>query len=398
VALHKIAQAKPARAQRLPGESPIEWTVRTAYLGQKPTGRWVIFYTDIITAMDGSTTYRTAQQACFTLDRGEANERLHAWKAQKLTPIQAQSHTRGLSFPDLAESYLKDVSRDRFTRTQHVMLAPAIRFFEHDLAVSITEERLRDYHDHLIAKGYKQGTQRSKLSAVLTVLRHGVKVKLIPAGSAPSYRLPAFGAPRQFVLTPEQDALVFETAAKRFLQGGPTRPDRVDTRTALFVCIAADSAQRRDAILALTWERVDMTPGMETMDFRRPERQVANKKAAVVPVSDRLLPILKHARALAGANPTGKVFDSVRILRGIDTLREQVGIPGLTPHVFRHSWATFALKRGMPIALVARIMADTPETITRIYLHLVTDDTREAMRRYMAPSTMTPGGQTHVVI
>ena len=388
---------KPTRAPRLPGEDALAWTVRTAYLGSKSSGRWIINYTDIVTGPGGTTTYRTAQQACFTTDRGEAAERFAAWKVTKLTPVKT-SATRGLSFVDLADMYLSDVSRDRFTRTQHATLRPAMVFFAHELASMITEDKLRDYHDDMIRLGLKTGTQRSRISVALTVLRYGVKRKLIAPGSVPTYRLPANSPPRQYVLTPEQDVQVFNAAAARFMRGWSNEIERVDTRVALFICIAADSAQRREAILALTWERVDMEPGLETMDFRRPERVVANKKAAVVPVSDRLLPIIKHARALAGDHPTGRVFDSSRVWHGIKRFREQHKLPKLTPHVFRHTWATFALKRGMPIALVARIMADSIETITKTYLHLVTDDTRDAMRRYMAPASHVPTqhGGSHV--
>lgn len=396
MALNAHGSRKPTRAPRLPGEGPIEWTVRTAYLASKNSGRWIINYTDIVTGPGGTTTYRTAQQACFTTDRGEAAERFAAWKVTKLTPVKT-SAARGLSFVDLTELYLRDVSRDRFTRTQHSTLSPAMAFFEQDLASTITETRLRDYQDDMIRRGHKPGTQRGRLSAVLTVLRHGVKAKLIPASALPTdYRLPPPSPPRQYVLSPEQDVLVFNAAAARFMAGWTTEKERVDARVALFVCIAADSAQRRDAILALTWDRVDMTPGLETMDFRRPERQVKNKKAAVVPVSDRLLPVLKHARALAG---TERVFESARVWNGIERFRVGLDLPKLTPHVFRHTWATLALKRGMPIALVARIMADSIETITKTYLHLVTDDTRDAMRRYMAPASHVPTqhrGSTHV--
>lgn len=374
MALKQPAAHKPARSPRLPGEDAAHWTVRTAYLGQKPNGRWIVFYTDINPGGD----YRTCQQACFTTDANEAAVRFAEWKQARLTP--AAVVVKGMTFADLTRHYLNEVERDRFTRNQHSLLRPALVFFAHDLASMITRERLLDYHDGMSREGLKTGTIRVRLTVVLTVLRHGMRLKLIPPGSCPDYRLPAFGPPRQYVLTPEQDRIVFQAAVDQFQHGDP-----LDARIGLFVCIAAETAQRRAAILALTWDRVDMTPGQESLDFRRPGREPKNKRAAVVPISARLLPVIQHARArFQGSHPTGPVFDSQNYLLGFDRFREKLNLPDLTPHVFRHTWATFALKRGMPVALVARIMADNVATIIKNYLHLGLDDTRAAMNKYMA--------------
>jgi len=375
MALTKLARHKPARSPRLPGEDALHWTVRTAYLLQKPNGRWTIHYTSVLP----TGAYRTGEQSCFTLDANEAAFRFAEWKQAQITPAMVAA--KGLTFPTLAAHYLSEISRDRLTRGQHSLLKPAMAFFENDLASMITRERLADYHDDMTRQGYKPGTIRCRLMAVLTVLRHGVKRTLVPAGATPDYPLPTFSPPRQYVLTPEQDREVFQTAVDQFHHGNP-----LDARIGLFACIAADTAQRRDAILALTWDRVDLTPGGESIDFRRPGRDPKNKRAAVVPISARLLPVIQHAatRAAPGAKPTGPVFDSKNYLLGFERFREKLNLPELTPHVFRHTWATFALKRGMPVALVARIMADNVATIIKTYLHLGLEDTREAINTYMA--------------
>jgi integrase len=378
VALKKHQVSKPTRSPRRPGESDNEWTVRNAYLWQKPTGRWVIKHTDIILKADGTTDHRTNEQACYTADRTEAEDRFTLWKQDRLTPKQATGAP--LTFARLADNYVATTQTQRLTRAQDHTVNKLAQVLGHYPADRITEQKLAELHRDILAAGWSQGTARRHLSVVVTVLKWGARNRIIPRDAVPVYQMPPVTAPRNYTLTSEEDARVFDLAVQWL-----KRADDVNRRAALFACIALDSGQRRDAILELTWDRIDLTPGHEFIDFVNPDYQPKNKRrCADVFVTDRLLAVLKreafHAPKSQG-KPTGPLFASHRLMRGFDRFKADAGLPRLTPHVFRHTFATLRIQQGWTVADVAHILADNPATVARVYLHNAGVSVRENARR-----------------
>ena len=54
-------------------------------------------------------------------------------------------------------------------------------------------------------------------------------------------------------------------------------------------------------------------------------------------------------------------------------LGDSLDIDDLHLHVFRHTWATRAITRGVQIEKVAKFMGDTVETVRKNYEHLAPD-------------------------
>jgi integrase len=377
VAIKKHHISKPARSPRRPGESANEWTVRTAYLWQKPTGRWIIKFTDVTDDGAGGATYRTNEMACGTLDRTEAEENFAFWRQQRLTPRQTATP---VTFARLASDYAATTRTQRLTRAQDHTVNKLSKILGHYPADRFTEQKMAELHRDILAAGWSQGTARRHLSVVITVLKWGVRNNRIPREAVPFYQMPPVSTPRNYTLSAEEDARVFDLAVQWL-----KRADLVDRRAALFVCIALDSGQRRDAILQLTWDHIDLTPGHEFIDFVNPAYRPKNKKrCGDVFVTDRLLAVLKreafHAPKSQG-KPTGPLFPSHRLMRGFNRFKAEAGLPLLTPHVFRHTFATLRIKQGWTVSDVAHVLADNPATVSRVYTHNAGVSVRENARR-----------------
>ena len=69
------------------------------------------------------------------------------------------------------------------------------------------------------------------------------------------------------------------------------------------------------------------------------------------------------------------------LYREIKRLGEKLGID-LRPHLLRHTFATVAIKRGMPLPAVQRLLGHKDIRTTQIYLHLVSEDLRKAYEAY----------------
>lgn len=366
--------------RRRPGEDAVDWTVRNAELSQHDNGYWYIHHTIVLP----NGKYRTAVISTRTRDKAGAYEELTHWGRDYARDMRTAPTPRVVTFGDAAARYLTDTRPRRLTTAQDYAVDWCARDLRGEPVSGIDKTRLSAWHAEMARRGLSIGTIRRRLAVALTVLRHAADVGLLPPGDVPRYRSPPVPAPRDYTLSAEEDARVFAAAAG----WGERQGTEVAHRTGLFVCLALDSAQRKEAVLALTWERVFMPRGGPAhIDFTDPGHAPGNKRrCAHLPVQPRLLAILEREAARSAGRPTGRVFGSQRLnFQGFETFRAAMGLPRLTPHVFRHTWASLALARGVPMATVAYVLADSVATVARTYNHHSQDMARTNLDRFNQP-------------
>lgn len=185
------------------------------------------------------------------------------------------------------------------------------------------------------------------------------KVAIIPPGLIPAFDLPPDSEPRdRWLRTEEIKALV---AAAAELRNG----DRL-SRGERFLWIALETAARLQAILDLTWDRVDFEAGV--IHFNVPGRRKTKKRRVSVPMSKTLRPVLLRAYA---ERETDLVLDNkvLTIWRAMQAIAKRAGVEGVSPHVLRHTAATQMLRRGVPIWVVAGVLGNTVEMVRKVYGH-----------------------------
>ena len=67
----------------------------------------------------------------------------------------------------------------------------------------------------------------------------------------------------------------------------------------------------------------------------------------------------------------------------IRKMGKRVGVEGAHPHKFRRTCATFALRRGMPIEQVSKMLGHEQIGTTQIYLDLTEEDLKQAHKKYV---------------
>jgi integrase len=204
------------------------------------------------------------------------------------------------------------------------------------------------------------GTLLRRLGILKTALHYAEGERWIE--QQPQFIMPVKQPPpRDIWLTREQVSLLIEKAKTPHIR--------------LFIKIAISTAARSGAILELTWAQVDLNRRL--IDYGRGH---GNKRRPVAPMNDDVYEALLEAQELALTDHVieyiGKPIVSIK--KGFRELCKDCGIKA-SPHVLRHTAATWMVMAGVPLAEVARLLGDSEKTVEKVYGKHAPDFLRRAV-------------------
>jgi len=251
------------------------------------------------------------------------------------------------------------------------------------LPVSDLSQDQIDVYIEKRSKAVKGSTIRNELGYMIAAINFCARKpnRLIePAvaeGVVEALTLPAAGAPRDRWLRTEEMAALHAAAtemregwAHAAMNGRLSRGER-------FLWIALETAARKEAILDLTWDRVDFETG--TIEFNVPGRQLTKKRRANVPMSKALRAVLERAYrervndlVMDHKAEVWATVQSIAIRAGLAPKQkiatgQKPKATGISPHVFRHTAATHMARRGVPLWVIANILGNTLAVVEKTY-------------------------------
>jgi integrase len=145
------------------------------------------------------------------------------------------------------------------------------------------------------------------------------------------------------------------------------RKDKRVGHLVLFTRLALYTGARTGAILDLTWDRVDLDRGM--VWYPLPGRRQTKKRRAVVPLEANLLRALRRAQGKAkgahvimwGGQPVA------RIARAFRRHARAAGLVDVSPHTLRHTFATWAAQKGVPLFQIGGVLGQSIQATTERY-------------------------------
>ena len=218
--------------------------------------------------------------------------------------------------------------------------------------VDISEDYVRSYIELRTSRGKKPGTIIAELNRLAVAVNYAKKkgwisrVPIIPRPPAP----------------PPKDRYLTKDEARAFLAAVKAPHVR------LFVNLALATAARKQALLQLTWDRVDLQARRIDMRLLDPDRPMKNR--VLLPMSSRAFDALTIAKPLArcdhvisyGGRPVRSVMTS------LETASRESGIQDVTPHVFRHTAAVWMAEADVRMELISQYLGHTDSRITeRVY-------------------------------
>lgn len=219
-------------------------------------------------------------------------------------------------------------------------------FFGHLRHDQVTRQLCRDYATTRQRAGIKPGTIARELSVVKSAVRYSH-----PMSSA-QWEIPSPG--------PARDKRLSRVEFKRLIEACDV------PHIKLFAIIALSTGARRTAVLELTWDRVDFDRRL--INLRKGSQ--TGKGRAIVPMTDTLYEALRSAREVSQTDHVveygGQPIASVK--RGFARAVRLAGLSGVTPHVLRHTAATWMAESGVSMGEIAAFLGHSDSRITeRVY-------------------------------
>lgn len=287
--------------------------------------------------------------------------------SQFITGWAAPDEDKGVTVGYAIESYLEYKKPDMPTRNYKALeyvLGKVKQSFGSELPVkSINRAFIKSKIVQWQANGFKPGTINKRLSIFTASLNHVRKEGYLDT-------------------VPHIDKLPAPPARDKWANPNQVR-DFIDSITQphikLFALLAAHTLSRKQAILDLTWDRVDLKANK--IDFNVPGRVRTGKRRVEVPiVSKELKNALKTAKRYKSTNHVieynGKGDISISV--GFRRAATRVKMAWLTPHILRHSGCCALAQKGMSLIDIAGLMGDSVTTVQKHYLKHSPDHLRKA--------------------
>lgn len=166
----------------------------------------------------------------------------------------------------------------------------------------------------------------------------------------------------------------------------------VEPHVKLFITLALSTCARMGAILEARWGQVDWE--RKRIDFGEGHR---NKRRTIVPIEGDAFEALEAAKRLSCSDYIvefrGKPLKTMKT--GFAAACRRAGLSGVTPHILRHTGASWAVEAGIPDEEVGRMLGISAEMVRKVYGHFSPNYLRGAVAALQL-NQATPKGALHV--
>ena len=294
---------------------------------------------------------------------------------QKILAYQ-EDRTSGRPFPVVADEWLAMREPD-IARATYLLYRNSVERIKAEFPQrvgKITPLDLSRYIRRFERRGFAGGTVGIEITVIKQIFRYAVQesgdCEVSPAAELRKSR----DLPRteRHALTPEQEQKVIAFRGENWLLG----------------VMLLYTGCRRGELLALNWSDVDRRAGVIHVNKKlswagrnQPvlENDLKNHKPHDVPLFDALQRVLPTNRVGAiFTNEDGKYLSASELSRIWKNYARDVGLDGVTPHCFRHSFATICFEAGVDIASAASFLGDTEAVVANVYTELRKEKRDEA--------------------
>ena len=215
------------------------------------------------------------------------------------------------------------------------------------------------YVEKLKNRGCKNSTINKNIELLIRCYKHLASLGFLPSQEFKYKHLKETVPPL---------VVIDETKLKKVLDYSKTLSDRSN----LLILLMVSTGMRRTEIAKVRIENIDIQRNriylVDTKcDFGRYVQYDPTLKDLIIRVSE-------NNKTFLFENTDGSHISPNAISMVVKRISEKTGIPGLSPHKFRHTYATMLLKNGANIGAVRLLMGHSSLSVTHRYLDFTSDE------------------------
>lgn len=281
-------------------------------------------------------------------------------------PKRKESKPRIL-FDELAIRYADHCMTDKSRKTYVAEISRInvqwLPTFKGKYLDEITPLQVQAWKDLRVKDGIKSHTLYNELKVLKTMFSRAIDWGLFD-GDNPVKKLPKTLRKQIHFLSPEEVERYLACCSESYLPMAAT---------------LVLTGIRKGELLDLRWSDIDFKKRLMTI---RSDSSLKNSMGRDIPISSQLLPLLASLPRICeyvfpGADGKSKrnCFD-----RQHREARRQAGLPNLTIHHLRHTFASLAIQEGFDVGAVSKLLGHSSLRVTmEIYHHLNPDHARKVI-------------------
>jgi len=254
---------------------------------------------------------------------------------------------------------------------KYILGSSLIPFFGKMLIEQITTQHIEQYKAHTLKQGVTRKTVNNRLAVLGKCIRTAYEW-LEVKGMPPRIALLKCPPPQTNHLSPDECALLLSSAE------GVVRD---------IALLALHTGMRQGELRALQWSSVNwenrtITVRHSLNDRTKKLESPKSNRERYIPMSTGVYEMLFKRKKEAGyvfSNTDGKPFDSQRLIRQLDKVREKAGLRKFTWHTLRHTFASLLAMKRVPLHEVQALLGHSTVSMTMRYAHVAPSALRSAI-------------------
>jgi len=343
------------------------------YPGVQKKGRLWYWYINYQHKRYWSRGFATAEDA--TRDRIKEQGRINAG-------IRVDDR---ITFGDFSKIYLRDHIKGRLRRGTYELRESCLRLYILPLLGSLRLRDIRSYHierlQNELLKTQSVNNVRKVMNTLRNVFRRAEIWEFIGTNPALKVDMPKPERTEKKILTPEQFIILLENTT--------------DLRDRLIISLAAMAGLRKGEIFGLMWKDVNLRTGTLNLERQWSQYRISplktDKSKSTLPLLEEAVLLLKEWKLKCGSMRW--VFPAKGERQPIDSnywyrarykpLLKSAGLPDVTLHSLRHSFASIAIASGVSVADLQALMRHSNYRITMdTYTHTLPGQLESALAKY----------------